>query len=122
MKYHLTILDKMATEDSYKHGEIGMGNNFYINETFKGDTIKEVIEKACDFVGGDYEGDEKCWSIDIDGDQGRIDFQTMETADAALPTKNEIEQWKKGDLKLYACYYVGIVEKVMPVNLKEEKL
>lgn len=122
MSYQLTILDKIATLDDYNEGEQGMGNNFYVNETMKADTISEAIKKACDFVGGDFEGDEKCWNIDIDADQGRIDFQTLENGDAELPSNSELEQWKRGELDLYACYYVGYVEELKPVNLEGVKL
>lgn len=121
MKYQLTIVDKTATVDDYNDGEIGESNNFYIGEKFTGETIKEVIEKACDFIGGEYEGAEQCWQAEIDAEDGRIDFQTLETDSGEQPGKAEISAWKRGKHQLWACYYVGFVEKLAPVNLTKVK-
>lgn len=118
-KYQLTILDKTATVDDYNEGEQGMGNNFYINETFKGDSVREVIQQACEFVGGAWEGSDQCYSTDIDAEDGRIDFQTLENGEGEAADIHEIDRWKQGKETLYACYYVGFVEQITPVNLKE---
>lgn len=121
MKYQLTILDKTATVDDYNEGEQGMGNNFYINEKFTGNTVQEVIQKACDFVGGAWDGSDQCYSTDIDGNQGRIDFQTLEDADGNSASDSQMDAWRKGEQTLYACYYVGFVEKLVPVDLTKVK-
>lgn len=44
-------------------------------------------------------------------------LQTLEDGDGNIPTDSQIEAWRKGEQTLYACYYVGFVEELTPVDL-----
>lgn len=116
-KYQLYLMDKSATVDNYQEGETDEGNNFWIGETLTGDTIEEVIRKACDFVGGDFDGVDKCYSIEIDAELGRIDFQTMENDNGDIVTEAELELWRNDQTRLWACYYTGTISEVKAVDL-----
>jgi len=46
------------------------------------------------------------------GDAGRVDIQTLETDDSQSPSKAELEAWKAGKLRLWACTYTFHVQEV----------
>lgn len=116
--YQLEILEKFSVVDDYEEGEIGEEFNYFISETITGGSIQELIAKGIEFVGGAPD----CYSTDIEPEFGRIDFQTMETPLGVEPSGAELKLWQEGKLKLWACYYIGIISELNAVDLTKIKV
>lgn len=85
--------------DDYEQGEIGGGSHSsdmkHLNGTY--DSFEE-------FISDNNFNNKDSWSA-FSGDYNRIDYQTTENENGVEPTSNEIERWKKGEMKLYSAIY-----------------
>jgi hypothetical protein len=99
--------------DDYEQGEQDEGYSIGGEERWHADTLPALIEQIMAFAGTD---DAEAVAIFEEEDgRGRIDIQTLEDIayDRHLtPTEADIEAWKRGEKKLYASYYIFIVERV----------
>ena len=84
--------------------------------TFTADTPEALIEKIAKFLDVDQDGINKEIGADLD-EPGRVDYQKMGCDDSSTPTKREMEQWKRGELRLWAVTYTAYIEKIEPVAL-----
>jgi len=75
---------------------------------FKCDTLKDLLDNIADTF------DVKSSDIEINAcdEPGRIDFNTLENGNGYFANNNEINEWKKGLITLYACNYSYLVEQV----------
>jgi hypothetical protein len=111
-QYEIDGMMKFSEVDIYEEGcQPNTGGTFFINEfKFKADTVKELIKKVCEQLG--IENKEENYLLNSCEEAGRIDFQLMENSEGFIPTASQIELWKKGKIKLWACTYTAHVEKV----------
>lgn len=101
---------KDAEKDNWQNGCTGDGLRFAGNECFSADTVDDLVDKLCDFVGVEPEPDN--YALDACEEQGRIDICRMENADGYEPTLKELEQFKDGLIDLWYCVYTFHVEQV----------
>lgn len=111
MQYEVNGWTKLAEEDSYTEGCLTeTAQMFDGNDRFTAPTEKEIIKKLQEFCCVDEnEGNTILNSCD---EPGRIDIQAMETGEGYRATPNQIEQWKKGEMRLWAVTYSFQVELV----------
>ena len=110
-QYETTGWFKDAEEDIYEDGcQLDTGFCFSGNETFKADTIPELIEQLMSFVGCN---DRESVLIDSCDEAGRIDIQTMETEEGYPATESDLATWKQGRKRLWLACYSFHVEKVI---------
>lgn len=106
MTYEINGWVKTIERDNWRDGCHGGANCFGGNDIFKGDTAEDAIQKACNFVGVDYE------DIDLNAceEAGRVDINLTENADGYPATPSEIEAWKAGEIDLWLANYTFYVE------------
>lgn len=108
---------KFTEEDSYKDGcNPKTSTMFDGKDVFQGDTVEEVVQACLDFLGCMKEDAE----LDSCGEDGRLDVQRMENADADTASKAELAAFKKGKARLWLATYTFYIEKVQKeaVSLK----
>lgn len=89
-------------EDNYEKGCLpGTDQYKEIDITFKGETKEEILTHIMNF----YDVDEDDIETNACDEPGRIDIALMENAKGEKATISEIEQWKKGKIKLYYVVY-----------------
>ena len=105
-----------TTEDIFDKGEIG---NTYCAWTssdnpVKGrfNTIEDALKAVCDVNYFDYIS-ANCQNVgrDIPEEAGRFDISVMVDADNYEATEHDIEEWKAGRKRLWACQisiYLGV--------------
>jgi len=114
MKYRVNGLRYFSEEDSYLEGclpETGRVADYNIE--FTGDSPEEVKSSIMDHFLVDND------AIDIDScgdDPSRIDIARMEDESGLLASEEELEAFKKGEMKLYYAVYTGFLEKVDTAN------
>lgn len=114
MKYQINGLLKLAEVDNYEEGcDPKSTQMIEVDLTFTDSTVEGVIRKCAEFLGVDNDGIEK----NACDEDGRVDFQLMETEESYQPSKSQIEQWKRGTLRLWAVTYTGMVERVETVKI-----
>jgi len=102
--YKINGFSKMVEVDDYKEGCLPETmQNFEINYVISGKTKEEVIKQVMNFLNVERDAIE----LNACEENGRIDIQTLEDADGCKASNGEIERWKRGELTLYAGYYVG---------------
>ena len=108
---------KFAEQDDYENGcNPDTTQAIEIDCTFTADSPDKLIKKISAFIGIDGDGIDKQIGKDLD-EPGRVDFQGMECDDSTTPTKREMEQWKRGELRLWAVTYTAYIEKIEHVAL-----
>lgn len=90
---------KSSELDDYEQGIIGDYNSHFIDYSFKAETIEELINKLIEFTGHD----DIC--LNACDEPGRVDIQGMEDSYGCKASPLELEEWKKGDMKLWAVTY-----------------
>jgi hypothetical protein len=113
MKKFKIISNHTVTEDSYKEGEIKDVNFYTLNETISAESPEEAVKKYINekLYYGDtsFEKDECCgWYSDF-----------LVESNNEEPTKNQIEEWKKGIINLYnnhVNFEVYEMNLVNPIN------
>lgn len=107
MSYEINGWSKFTERDNWREGCHGGSVCYGGTELFTGDTARDAIEKACDFVGADIDNDAEFNSCD---ELGRVDVSIMENADGYAATDYEIEKWKNGEIELWNSVYTFHVE------------
>ena len=111
---------KFSEEDNYEHGcDPDTAFSFGDNQVFKGDTIEDVLKEIRSFVGV---GEAHELELDACGEEGRVDIQVLETYEGRTADEEDIERWKRGDLKLWASTYSFEIYEVTrdPVRLRDD--
>ena len=108
--YETTGWFKDANEDIYADGcRLEGGYACDGNDTFKADTVDDLIGQIMSFVGCE---DRDSVLLDSCEEPGRIDIQIMETDDGFLATESDLATWKQGRKRLWLVCYTFHVEKV----------
>ena len=98
---------KMREQDNYNEGcNLGTCKMEHISQTYKADSLSELL----DLLAKRFKVEKDAFLLNSCEDVGRVDIQTMETAKGKKPSDNEMEQWKRGELDLYACTYTFYIE------------
>ena len=105
-----------TTEDVFDQGEVGAtccawsSRDNPVSGRF--DTIEDALKAVCDANCFDYVP-ANCLNFgkDMPDEAGRFDISVMVDADNCEATKSEIEAWKQGRKRLWACQvsvYLGV--------------
>lgn len=113
MKYQISI-NKMATEDDYNDGEVGMTQDY-------GEVIKLHVEELANapleiaqFL---------CTNVDeLRLFENHIEWQTLETGEGYQPTGNLKALWQEGECKLYNAYYRCDITEVWSNQITNKEL
>lgn len=120
-RYEVNGWYKSVAPDSYEEGEDPYhGQDTGGDDHWYADTLPVLIDKLMDFAGTTDKGEVAIFRED-DG-TGRIDIQTMETADGFAPMPADLERWKQGTQPLFACYWIFVVERVTRETLTADQL
>ena len=106
-------MTKDSELDSYEDGITGECNSHYIDYRFKSDTIEDLINQIIDFTGHD----DVC--LNACKEPGRIDVQGMEDCNGCKATLPEMEEWKAGNIKLWAVTYTMYVSECLPYTIRD---
>jgi hypothetical protein len=94
---------KFTEVDNYKDGcDPNTTQHQSGNDSFKGSTVQEVINKCMSFCGVT---ELDACLLDSCEEYGRLDIQTLETDDGITAYDRSIKLWKQGKLQLWACTY-----------------
>ena len=105
-----------TTEDVFDLGEVGKTNCAWSSRDNpvdgRFDTIEDALKAVCDANCFDYVP-ANCLNFgkDMPEEAGRFDISVMVDADNCEATKSEIEAWKQGRKRLWACQvsvYLGV--------------
>lgn len=105
-----------TTEDIFDQGEVGKTNIAWSSEDnpIKGRfaTIEDALKAVCEANCFDYVP-ANCLNFgkDMPEEAGRFDISVMVDADNCEATRSEIEEWKAGRKRLWACQvsvYLGV--------------
>lgn len=103
---------KFSVQDDWKKGWIGEGSLSSGSDTFTANSPEELVLKLKQFT---YHFD--CIELNACEEDGRIDIHGMETEEGIFASRNEIAEWKQGNLVLYAVTYTFYVFEAVPYNL-----
>ena len=98
-------------EDSYEDGEGAFVNSWDLNEYagLRFNSLQEVIDLIANrgIYSKDYTKPENWLAFEYDAKEGtlRLDTDVLVDADIHTADDNDIERWKKGELKLYNAHY-----------------
>jgi hypothetical protein len=109
-------LHKYAEEDNFELGG-GLGENMqsYIDMTFTGETVEEVIKSVGDFVSSEDHEINACEEI------GRVDFVVNETIDGIQADESDWAKFRAGKQRQWYCTYTGTLEEIKVYNVEEIK-
>lgn len=113
--YSIINFLKFAEEDKFNEGcdpDTAMTSS--VDITFEAETIDEVSQKVRDFFGVTND------SIEFNAcdDYGRIDIQIMENKAGDQPTQYELDEWKAGNRRMWACTYTGVLVSLKPCRFE----
>lgn len=98
-KYVSTYCNKLLTEDNFNQGEIGASFEDGFDYVIAGGNLNELLGKISELTGATRA------AIDVNptGEEvNRISAYTLENEGGEVASSNEIEQWKAGEIKLFA--------------------
>lgn len=97
-----------CVEDDYNQGEIGdwtsqwSDRDIAVDGAF--DSVVDALKAICKANCFDYKPDSWTnWFKEYGDEMGRFDFSALVDVNNCEASKSQMEQWKNGDLKLYAC-------------------
>lgn len=119
VQYCCTFVEKTAEEDDFEKGCVGKRTTVLAQEcNVSALTLKELVKKLENefFVKMDY-----LFIAEHSEPVEWISCNQLETDDCTIPTEQESESWKKGELKLFLCDYTFHVERRMtsPIEFGE---
>ena len=97
----------LAEEDVYNKGVIGGTNEWSEHVGVEGESLDDVLSKLLKELY--LEKDEA--GVTVWSDESRIDITFMGDENNAVASEEEIEEWKKGDLRLWYVTVLCYVEK-----------
>ena len=102
-------------EDDYKQGELKTIKDYSLTEIVQAETVKEaIIEYFKSVIHYDFDFKH------AEHDSEFLYHSTLVDSEQIEATKEEMEKWKQGRLKLYANSYSISVEQLISVDLEEE--
>lgn len=118
--YLVRGFNKTAQVDDFEHGCIGDENHYDTGSShnWTSDTVDGVVKELMDFLCIE---DKDAVELDACDEIGRIDIQRTENAEGYEPSKSEIEEWKKGKLKMWLCDYTFHLESIETVSARTGK-
>jgi len=106
-----------TTEDKYGEGEVGRTNYAWDGEdnavSGRFDTIEDALKAVCEKNCFGFKREN--WQnvgLEIEGEDGRFDFDTLVDENNSEVSQHEIENWKKGSKRLWNCHlevFLGVV-------------
>ena len=113
LKNYRVASEHLVYEDDFNKGELEQVNCYFENQVVSATSPLEAIENYFEHLGYDY-NIEQAW---IDGEF--LDYSVLVDNDNLPANEVEIEEWKSGELKLYANNIRVSVEKMELVDLEE---
>lgn len=97
-----------CTLDDYQNGYTGSTTSCWSNKDIpvvgSFNSIQEALEAVCEANGFEFKADAWVdWFKDFNDEPGRFDFSTLVRSDTTEADANDIELWKNGKRKLWAC-------------------
>lgn len=106
------LVEWSNTEDDFEHGQDPGTEQLVLEDSNLGvfSSFAEVVDALGRFGIPAHGREGAEWHIfkDVD-DSARIDIQFTVNEDNQIPTKREIEEWKRGDRTLWAAYVIVVV-------------
>jgi len=100
---------KFSEEDIYQEGcQPNTGGMFSGRDTWRADSVEDLIQQLLNFTGGEREGVE----LDSCDDIGRVDISLMEDENGSIATRQQINDWKEAKIRLWGCIYTFQVESI----------
>ena len=99
---------KTIEEDTWEHGCVGKWSHDTCCDLYSASTLPELITR----LKAAFNCTDNGVLIDSCDEPGRIDFQVTENDAGLEPSAAEIEAWKRGEERLWACTYTVHVERV----------
>ena len=118
MTYQINGWTRFSEEDRYQQGCLpNTGQMYSDNQVFASESLDDLIQSLLDFTGADINAVE----FNSCGDIGRIDISLLEDENSSFATRGQIEEWKRGEIKLWNSIYTFQANKVNsePVNFEE---
>lgn len=105
--FQIDGFNKLSEQDDFEKGCLPKtGSSFWVDYTLQSPDLKTLIDKAKEFLGID---DDKNVLLNSCEEMGRIDFHVMETAAGYAANSADMENWKRGNLRLWSCTYTAQV-------------
>lgn len=106
--YQITHFLKLAEKDDFNFGcDPKTVQSTIIELQFDSNCLADLISNAAKFLGVT---DKKNILLNACEDAGRIDFSVMETSEGGAATESDFEQWKNGQIELWAVTYTAHVK------------
>ena len=100
---------KHSEEEAYDHGRSGKSEySAYIEKKLVADSAPEIVAKFANWLGMKPEDAE----IDVCEEDGRVEFQRVENGEGYEASPRQLQDWKRGERKLYCATYTIYVERV----------
>ena len=110
IRYEARGWSKFSEVDKYNEGcDPGTTTGCSGSDLFSAETLPELIKKCAEFCGARDNCDVLLNSCE---ELGRVDIQVMETDDGQTAWSGQIEQWKRGEIRLWASCYTFQIELV----------
>lgn len=100
---------KIAEEDNWEEGCRLEYTSYSGTERFTAKTQDDLIQKLMGFVGTD---DRETVLVNSCEELGRIDIQVYEDSEGCPATEFKMEQFKKGNFRIWIATYIFHVEEV----------
>ena len=121
MSTYIFEVDVEVREDDYNEGEGPILNSWDFTQPVTANSLKEALHEFYDdrlyCPGLDFED-----AYSYDEGSKLIYFARTEDKNGCYASESEIEQWKKGEIKLYSAIYavrISKVESILPDELKK---
>jgi len=102
---------KYAEEDIFEDGcQLNSTTTAFGDDRWSAPTVSNLVEQLRAFVPFTSDGD--AMQLDACEELGRIDISGMETIDGNEPTVSQLEDWKRGEYRLWYVTYTFQVERV----------
>ena len=102
--YKVIILKDVETYN-YKEGLKNDTRSLGKIHSFKTEFITSVISELYSFFGNGIK--------EVENMENYFSITRLENEDSNEPSENEMNQWKKGSIDLYSCYYTVSIETVI---------
>lgn len=107
MKYEIAGFAKVSEQDNFEQGILLGRQEYWIDYPIAKDTKEEFISAVKYFLGDNIEID-----FNACDEQGRIDIQVTENDDGCTPSATEWDEFKAGEIDLWAVTYTAYCESV----------
>ena len=113
MRFAIFGIHKTSELDVFEHGCTGPLTCAFIDLTFYDKTLVGLVSQIENMTGAKFAPEQ------IDGEQNRLDFQSLEGGEAFPVSPRELSLWKKGQFDAYVCTYTVYVKVVDDADCSE---